>query len=169
MAVMNVDTGVETIVSDVPGMNEHRGAWSPDASRIAFHLGDKIAVVNADGTGLMRFRTRCPRVDRLVARRFVDLREVPERPEVVAIDAVRQATARSSIPLNGTEAGVFSWQRTRAVGRLEPLPGDPGPSRRGLSRPAPLNNVRVDSTKFLAVACRWTDRLVGRSPRSSRP
>ena len=50
---MNVDTGVETIISDVPGVEEHRGAWSPDASRIAFHLGDKIAVVNTDGTGLI--------------------------------------------------------------------------------------------------------------------
>ena len=33
MATMDVDTGVETVVSDVPGVVEHRGAWSPDATR----------------------------------------------------------------------------------------------------------------------------------------
>ncbi len=35
IATMDVDTGVETIVSDEPGVTEHRPAWSPDGSQIA--------------------------------------------------------------------------------------------------------------------------------------
>ena len=111
--VMNVDTGVETIISDVPGVEEHRGAWSPDASRIAFHLGDKIAVVNADGTGLDHAAGQASGGSiGWSPDGSADLREVPGRPDVlVAIDA---AGKRPPIvmPFDGTEAGVFSWQRT---------------------------------------------------------
>ena len=112
MAVMNVDTGVETIISDVPGVEEHRGAWSPDASRITFHLGDKIAVVNADGTGLITLP------DKLSAdaigwspdgSRIYGTSQGGDA--LVAIDASAKHLP-IVVPFNGTEAGVFSWQRT---------------------------------------------------------
>ena len=112
MAVMNVDTGVETIISDVPGVEEHRGAWSPDASRIAFHLGDKIAVVNADGTGLITLPDKL-RPTRSAGRPTVPGSTGPPRSgdALVAIDASAKHLP-IVVPFNGTEAGVFSWQRT---------------------------------------------------------
>jgi len=50
IAMFDVDTGVETILSQDPGVEQHRAAWSPDAKRIAFHLGGEMAVMNADGS-----------------------------------------------------------------------------------------------------------------------
>ncbi len=112
MAVMDVDTGVETILSDVPSVDEHRGAWSPDASRIAFHLGDGIAVMNADGTGLITLPDRLssdaigwsPDGSRIYGTS-------PDGDALVAIDASGKQPP-IVVPLNGTKAGVFSWQRT---------------------------------------------------------
>ena len=52
IAMMDVNSGVQTILSDVPGTIEHHPAWSPDGSRIAFHQGGQIAVVDPDGTNL---------------------------------------------------------------------------------------------------------------------
>jgi len=111
VATMDVDTGVETILSDVPGVTEHRAAWSPDGTRIAFHLGDAIAVINADGTGLVQLADHVgagaigwsPDGKRIFG-------SAGDSRNLVAIDA-SGATPPIVIPLDGTEAGVFSWQR----------------------------------------------------------
>ena len=111
MATMDVDTGVETLVSDVPGVPEHRGAWSPDAKRIAFHLGDSIAVVNADGTGLVRLSNSLS--DEPIGwspdGSSIFGKSVDDR-SVLAIDPDGKRPP-VAIQTDGTEAGVFSWQR----------------------------------------------------------
>ena len=111
IATMDVDTGVETILSDVPGTVEHHPAWSPDGSQIAFHLGAQIAVVKADGTG------------RRVLEDVLSTGPIGWSPdgswvlgtsthedEVEAIDGVANR-APVLIPLDGAETGVFSWQQ----------------------------------------------------------
>ena len=84
----------------------------PDASRITFHLGDKIAVVNTDGTGLITLP------DKLSAdaigwspdgSRIYGTSQGGDA--LVAIDASAKHLP-IVVPFNGTEAGVFSWQRT---------------------------------------------------------
>ena len=108
---MDVDTGIETVVSDVVGTVEHRGAWSPDGSRIAFHLGDGIAVINADGTGLVRLPDRLsagsigwsPDGTRIYGKSPDDL-------DLLAIDAAGMQPP-IAIPLDGDQAGIFTWQR----------------------------------------------------------
>lgn len=112
MAIMDVDTGVESIVSDVPGTVEHRGAWSPDGKRIAFHLGDDIAVVNADGTGLVRLPDTLssgsigwsPDGEWIYGKS-------PSDRVISAIDASGKRPP-IVVVLDGAETGVFSWQRT---------------------------------------------------------
>ena len=111
MAVMNVDTSTETVLSDVPDITEHRGAWSPDAKRIAFHLGDGIAIVNADGSGLMRLPDTLsdgsigwsPDGSWIYGKS-------PDNLSVLAIDAAGKRPP-VVIRLDGTEQGIFSWQR----------------------------------------------------------
>ncbi|HEY6570739.1 MAG TPA: hypothetical protein VIZ22_10630 [Candidatus Limnocylindrales bacterium] len=111
MATMDVNAGTETILSDVAGTVEHRGAWSPDGKRIAFHLGDDIAVVNADGTGLVRLPDRLsggsigwsPDGEWIYGKS-------PSDREVSAIDASGKRPP-IVILLDGAETGVFSWQR----------------------------------------------------------
>lgn len=112
LAVVDVDTGIQTtLAAAVPGVEQHRPAWSPDATRIAFHRGSEIVVVNADGTG--------PKVlhDTLGLGTFgwsPDGTRLfglsPDNAALVSI-AVDGASPPIRIPLEGTEAGIFSWQR----------------------------------------------------------
>jgi Tol biopolymer transport system component len=111
IAVMDVDTGVETILSDQPGITEHRGAWSPDGTRIAYHSGDDIAVINADGTG----RSVLP--DRLSQGSIAWspdgawlFGKSASDDELMAIDAAGKQPP-IVIPVDGAESGVSSWQR----------------------------------------------------------
>ncbi len=110
IAVMAVDSGIETILSDVPGTLEHRPAWSPDGSRIAFHQGDSIAVANADGSGRIVLGDTLsgpfgwsPDGTQVFGRSLDGL-------QIKAIDVAGKRPT-IVIPFNGTEAGVFSWQR----------------------------------------------------------
>ena len=111
IATMEVDTGVETILSDVPGTVEHHPAWSPDGSQIAFHLGAQVAVVKADGTG------------RRVLEDVLSTGPIGWSPdgswvlgksthgdEVEAIDGVGDR-APVADPARWCGGGVFSWQR----------------------------------------------------------
>ncbi len=112
LAVVDVDTGIQTtLAAAVPGVEQHRPAWSPDATRIAFHRGSEMVVVNADGTD--------PKVlhDTLGLGIFGwspdGTRLFGLSPDNATLDsiAVDGASPPIRIPLEGTEAGIFSWQR----------------------------------------------------------
>lgn len=112
VAWMDVDTGHQTIVSEVPGLEQHRGAWSPDGKRIAFHLGDGIALADPDG----RNRT-------LLNERLLGPTTTAWSPDgawlfgmgtdgktVVLVDP-KEVKAPIRIPIGGDGAGFFTWQR----------------------------------------------------------
>ena len=111
IATMDVDTGVETILSDVPGTVEHHPAWSPDGSQIAFHLGDP-------DRGRQGGRHGRRVLDDVLSTGPIGwspdgswvLGKSTHEDDVEAIDGVDDR-APVLIPLDGAEAGVFSWQR----------------------------------------------------------
>ena len=91
------------------------GAWSPDgvADRVPLSATG-IAVMNADGDRARPLpRQSFQRLDRLVARRLPGSTGSPRTTgEMRGHRCVPGSARRSSIPLDGNEAGVFSWQRT---------------------------------------------------------
>jgi Tol biopolymer transport system component len=111
IAIMDVNAGVQTLLSDVPGTIEHHPAWSPDGSRIAFHQGGQVAVVDPDGTHLRTLEgvLSTGPIEWSPDGNWV-LGQSSHDNDVEAIDAVDDR-APVQIPLQGAEAGVFSWQR----------------------------------------------------------
>jgi len=111
IATYDVDAGVETILSPDRGIQQHRAAWSPDAKRIAFHLGGQIAVMNADGsnrkviggtlgpqnTGWSPDGTRVYGIN-------------PDGTAIVSLD-VDGSSPATTLPVGEHAATFFTWQR----------------------------------------------------------
>jgi Tol biopolymer transport system component len=119
ISIVDPASGAQTTVLEVPFVEMHSGAWSPDGTRIAANSSDGTYVVNADGSGARLLTdVRCK----------VRIQWSPDATRLVCLDAVASDAGRtellivdpdgiapaSRIPLNGAmnkPAAGFGWQR----------------------------------------------------------
>ena len=112
IAWMDVDTGAETIVSDVPGLEQHRAAWAPDGKRIAFHLGDDMALANPDGSNVVVLKE--PMLGGRMTAWSPDgawLFGIGVDDGTLFLIDPHEVQAPIAIPLVGNGAGLITWQR----------------------------------------------------------
>ena len=112
IAVMDVDTGVETIVTRGNGSEVHRPEWSPDGTRIAFRVGSSgVAVIGADGSDRTVLKDSFYNGDPITwSPDGTHLIGVRSDKELAVLDAAG-VEATQFIEVDGARAGIFSWQR----------------------------------------------------------